>query len=157
VSANLTLRDMSAGELADFLAFVKDDYIVQRIGAGDDEVGARAEADSQWAILFPGGQPGENQFVMRACEGETGVGSLWMGRPLSGSTTTWFVFFVTVDADRRGRGYGRATMEAAERWTREKGGSRIGLNVFGPNVVARNLYDDLGYQVMATQMFKDLA
>ncbi len=28
----------------------------------------------------------------------------------------------------------------------------IGLNVFGPNVAARRLYEDLGYQVTSTQM-----
>ena len=38
-----------------------------------------------------------------------------------------------------------------------RGGTRVGLNVFGPNAVARALYDSLGYRVMATAMYKDLA
>jgi GNAT superfamily N-acetyltransferase len=47
-------------------------------------------------------------------------------------------------------------MEAAEQWTREHGGTRVALNVFGPNLTARSLYDALGYEVLATSMFKDL-
>ena len=47
-------------------------------------------------------------------------------------------------------------MEAAEEWTRERGGTRVALNVFGPNLVARSLYDSLGYEVLATSMFKDI-
>jgi len=42
------------------------------------------------------------------------------------------------------------------KWTRERGGTRVALNVFGPNLTARSLYDSLGYEVLATSMFKDV-
>ena len=93
---------------------------------------------------------------MRVVVDGEAVGSLWMGRPFGGSESTWFVFYVEVDEAHRGKGFGRVAMQAAEDWTRAHGGSRVALNVFGPNTVARNLYDSLGYQVMATGMFKDL-
>jgi ribosomal protein S18 acetylase RimI-like enzyme len=84
------------------------------------------------------------------------VGTLWMGRPLSGDGDTWYIFDIEIAKDMRGRGFGRAAMEAAEVWTRERGGSRVALNVFGPNLTARALYDSLGYEVLATSMFKDI-
>ena len=48
-------------------------------------------------------------------------------------------------------------MLAAERWATEHGGSRIALNVFGPNTIARNLYESSGYEVASLQMRKELA
>lgn len=84
------------------------------------------------------------------------VGTMWLGRPRSGSRETWFVFDIEIDKEFRGNGFGRAAMEAAEEWTRERNGTRLGISVFGPNLAARSLYDSLGYEVMATSMFKDL-
>jgi ribosomal protein S18 acetylase RimI-like enzyme len=79
-----------------------------------------------------------------------------MGRPFSGDGVTWFIYDIEIAKDMRGRGFGRAAMQAAEEWTRERGGTRVALNVFGPNLTARSLYDSLGYEVLATSMFKDI-
>ncbi len=151
-----SLRDMTAAEVALTVPRIFEGYVDGRVEAGQEREEARAQAESQHATLFPGGVPAEGQHLMHVLDGEDVVGLLWMGRPLSSSATTWFVYFVEVDEARRGRGLGRVAMELAEQWTREHGGSRIGLNVFGPNAVARGLYDSLGYQVMATAMFKDV-
>ena len=113
-------------------------------------------AETQFAELFPGGSPADGQFVMNVIDDEEIVGTLWMGRPLSGDANTWYIFDIEIAKDCRGRGYGRSAMEAAEKWTREHGGTRVALNVFGPNLVARSLYDSLGYEVLATSMFKDI-
>ena len=56
----------------------------------------------------------------------------------------------------RGKGYGRALLRAAERETARHGVRTIGLNVFGPNTVARNLYESAGYEVASLQMHKEL-
>lgn len=50
-----------------------------------------------------------------------------------------------------------AAMRLAEEQVLARGGDRLGLNVFGPNTVARSLYDSLGYRVTATNMSKDLS
>lgn len=152
----ITLRAMTPAEVTAVIPRIMDGYVEERIGAGEDPEGARANSAEQRAILFPDDRPADGQHLMHVLDGDDVVGLLWMGRPLSGVASTWYVFFVEVNPDQRGRGYGRAAMEAAEAWTRERGGTRVGLNVFGPNVVARSLYDTLGYQVMATSMYKDL-
>jgi len=143
-------------ELAHYVPAMFAGYVEQRIGAGESRESAWAQSAAQQEQLFPGGVPAEGQHVMNVVVDGTAVGSLWMGRPLGGSEDTWFVFYVEIDGDHRGKGLGRVAMEAAEAWTKEHGGQRIALNVFGPNTVARSLYDSLGYQVMATAMFKDL-
>jgi GNAT superfamily N-acetyltransferase len=143
-------------ELAQWLPVMWEHYVNERIKAGEDEDTARKGSESQKQQLFPEGAPAEGQFVMNVRADEDVVGTLWMGQPLSGAGDTWFVFDVEITKEHRGRGYGRAAMEAAEEWTRERGGTRVALKVFGPNLTARSLYDSLGYEVLATSMFKDL-
>jgi ribosomal protein S18 acetylase RimI-like enzyme len=48
-------------------------------------------------------------------------------------------------------------MLAAEEFVTSKSGTRLALNVFGSNTVARRLYESLDYQVMSVSMFKDFA
>lgn len=150
------LRDLSAADAYAAAMAVQESYVADRVGAGEDPALAAATAASQFATLFPDGAPAEGQHVMHVVEAGEVVGLLWMGRPFSGAEDTWYVFDVVIDAAHRGRGLGRAAMELAEEWTRAHGGTRVGLNVFGPNTVARALYDSLGYQVAATAMYKDL-
>lgn len=152
----IDLVDMPADEVGPRIEAIFAEYTTQRIAAGDDPDQARAEADAQRAQLFPDGSPVDGQHVMRVVADGEAVGTVWMGRPLRDASATWFVFYVEIDEAHRGRGLGRAAMEAAEAWSQARGGARISLNVFGPNVVARRLYDSLGYQVMATVMYKDL-
>ena len=61
------------------------------------------------------------------------------------------------DGAFRGKGYGRQTMQAAEQYVTSHGGKRLGLNVFGPNTVARRLYESMDYQVLAVGMYKDFS
>jgi len=152
----LELVDKPHDDLAHWIPAMIASYVEQRIGAGESRESAWRSAEAQREQLFPGGALAEGQHVMNlVVDGKPG-GVLWMGRPLGGSEDTWFVFYVEVDEAHRGQGLGRQAMEAAEAWTRANGGQRIALSVMGPNTVARSLYDALGFQVMATSMFKDL-
>jgi GNAT superfamily N-acetyltransferase len=150
------LESKSSQELASWMPDMKEHYIAERIKAGENAEVARTMSVSQFAELFPDGSPAAGQHVMNVLEDEEIVGTLWMGRPFSGDGLTWFIFDIEIVKDMRGRGFGRAAMEAAEEWTRERGGTRVALNVFGPNLSARSLYDSLGYEVLATSMFKDI-
>ncbi|MGH9019433.1 MAG: GNAT family N-acetyltransferase [Acidimicrobiales bacterium] len=150
------LRDMDAAALAVAIPAIMADYVDEQVAAGQSRAAAQARADAQHAALFPDDRPAEGQHLMEVVDGDEAVGLLWMGRPFDGDERTRWVFKVEVYEAHRGRGLGRATMEAAEAWTREHGGTRVGLNVFGHNAVARSLYDSLGYQVQSTNMFKDL-
>lgn len=153
----LTLREKTHEEIAVWLPAMKSHYVDERVAAGQPREDATRDADRQFEELLPGGVPAEGQHVMTVLQDGEAVGQLWMGRPLRGEAEMWFVFFVEVDEAHRGRGLGRAIMQLAEGWVAERGGTKIGLNVFGPNVVARRLYDSLGYDVLATSMVKELA
>jgi len=143
-------------ELTTWLPSKKEQYVAERVKAGENADVAAKTSDGQFAELFPNGSPAEGQYVMNVIADEEIVGTLWIGRPFSGDGNTWFIFDIEISKDSRGRGFGRLTMVAAEEWTRERGGTRVALNVFGPNLIARSLYDSLGYEVLATSMFKDI-
>lgn len=56
-----------------------------------------------------------------------------------------WVYYVTVDPDRRYKGYGRAIMDAAEDWLRARGIQKLQLMVRGDNAQVHAFYQSLGY------------
>jgi ribosomal protein S18 acetylase RimI-like enzyme len=84
------------------------------------------------------------------------VGWLWIGAA-PGDPDAGFVWDIIIDEVFRGRGYGRAAMVAAEQHFAALGKTRITLQVYGGNVVARTLYESLGYAEIMTTMSKPLA
>ncbi|MCA1832463.1 MAG: N-acetyltransferase family protein [Actinomycetota bacterium] len=56
-------------------------------------------------------------------------------------------FGITVAADARDIGIGRALIEAMERWAREQGIIKVCLRVFVNNERAKSLYEKLGYEI----------
>ena len=67
-----------------------------------------------------------------------------------------FIWDIAIVAEYRGRGYGRAALQALEPLVRELGYDSIGLHVFGDNEVARQLYRSVGYMETDVSMQKRL-
>ena len=73
-----------------------------------------------------------------------------------GKVKSPWIYDIELLESSRGKGYGRATMLAAELTVKEKGYSKLGLHVFGHNKVARGLYESLGFQTTNVIMSKEL-
>jgi ribosomal protein S18 acetylase RimI-like enzyme len=56
-----------------------------------------------------------------------------------------WVYYVAVDPDCRGKGFGRAIMQAAEDWLRPQGIVKMQLLVRGDNTKVQAFYETLGY------------
>jgi ribosomal protein S18 acetylase RimI-like enzyme len=56
-----------------------------------------------------------------------------------------WVYYVAVDPAARGHGFGRAIMEAAESWLRERGIAKLMLMVRPDNPKVQAFYETLGY------------
>ena len=56
-----------------------------------------------------------------------------------------WVYYVTVDPDRRFKGHGRAIMTAAEEWLRARGIEKLQLMVRGDNTQVRAFYESIGF------------
>src|SRR5262245_32497180 len=67
------------------------------------------------------------------------VGHMWLGTREQQGRRFFWVWDVFVAEEHRGRGLGRQAMQLAEQEARREGLSRIELNVFGGNEVARRL------------------
>lgn len=117
---------------------------------------AMNKARKQFAELLPAAMGTDKTWILLIVD-EAGVqvGDLWIG-PNSERAGVAFVYDIEIVEERRGLGFGRAAMIAAESLVKEAGESEIGLNVFGFNEPARRLYDSLGYRVVATLMTKTI-
>lgn len=67
-----------------------------------------------------------------------------------------YVSDIVVLESHRGRGLGRALLEAAEDYSIRQGARMLRLGVLTKNSVARNLYTDFGFEEHAVSMSKNL-
>ena len=64
-----------------------------------------------------------------------------------------WVYYVATDPDRRGQGFGRAIMNAAEDWLRAAGIAKLQLLVRRDNARAGAFYQSIGYAEAHTIVF----
>jgi ribosomal protein S18 acetylase RimI-like enzyme len=64
-----------------------------------------------------------------------------------------WVYYVTVDPDRRHEGFGRAIMNAAEEWLRARGILKLQLMVRKDNAKVHAFYQSIGYYNQETATF----
>jgi ribosomal protein S18 acetylase RimI-like enzyme len=151
----ITFEPFPPSALGEWIKKTVVQYIDERVAAGDSLAEAESNANSSIERLFPNGSPAPGQLVGRLERSKQIVGYLWIGLATS-DPERWWVWDVEIDEEFRGRGYGREAMLLAEQLARREGALTIGLNVFGHNQVARNLYSSLGYEETAVQMRKAL-
>lgn len=151
------LTAKSAADVESFFSTMWASYLEDVIGAGFTPEEAAKNVETNKAALFVDGVPNDDQHFFDVMDDEMIVGTLWLAQRREGDAGEWFVYDIVLDEEFRGRGLGRQTMQAAEVYVTAQGGRRLGLNVFGPNVIARTLYESLGYKTLAIGMRKDLA
>jgi ribosomal protein S18 acetylase RimI-like enzyme len=120
---------------------------------------AKKKADEDWALLLPDRLASPGHHISAVEEVATGerVGYAWLAeRDTQFEGKVAFVYSIEIDERFRGRGFGKQAMLLLEDDARALGLTRISLNVFGGNEVARSLYKSLGYAEAAVMMAKDL-
>jgi len=118
---------------------------------------ALVEAAKQTDELLADGTHTDGQLLFTAVD-EAGrpVGVLWLATQAPRNQSGGWIYDIEVDEAHRGKGYGRELMLLAEQECRQLGLRTLRLNVFGPNVVARRLYESLGYEITSQNMAKQL-
>jgi ribosomal protein S18 acetylase RimI-like enzyme len=150
----VTLQPMSPADIGPWLEESKADHIADRIDAGEDPETARRVTTAVSEHLFPGGVPAPGQFVFEVTEDGLAVGSVWIGAGQDSPPDVWFLWSIEIHVAARGHGLGRHAVRLAEEFARKSGGTKLELNVFGTNSVARGLYESLGYRITTIQMSK---
>jgi ribosomal protein S18 acetylase RimI-like enzyme len=154
----LRLRPVTAAEFDAWRARLIPGYAADKVRAGDwSEAEAESNATEQTDSLLPegAGTPGMLLLAAETPDGER-VGVVWVALDRDRPGAAW-IYDIEVHPEHRGKGYGRALLQAAEHYSAQHGATEIGLNVFGPNAVARGLYESSGYEITAINMRKRLA
>lgn len=152
-----TLMPMEAARLQSWIASSKSEYLDDLVRAGESVEQARASVERTFAYHFPEGTPEADHSVYDVVADGKPVGYLWIGPHVTGQISAWWVWDIAIDADQRGKGFGREAMLLAEDRVREQGGSTLGLNVFGFNAAGRALYESLAYETTSVRMLKKLS
>jgi ribosomal protein S18 acetylase RimI-like enzyme len=152
----LSLRPMTEEEFEQFKGPNMEDYAQERSRNFDTPIEQeRAIAADQYARFLKDGIHTLGQRLWVVTE-ETGaaVGHLWVG--IEDAEHMAFIYFIGINADQRGKGYGAQTLDLLEEAMRPLGIQQIGLNVFSDNAVAQRLYARQGYRITNYSMLKQI-
>jgi ribosomal protein S18 acetylase RimI-like enzyme len=102
--------------------------------------GPAALAERVQALLSGG-----DTLVLLAGDGPDGVAVLRLRAAIWSAGLECYLAELYVTPARRGQGLGRALMEAAIREARDRGADTIDIGVDEPDLIARRLYESLGF------------
>ena len=88
---------------------------------------------------------GGDTFILLAGDGPAGLAVLRLRAAIWSTGLECYLAELYVTPDRRGRGLGRALMEAALREARNRGADTMDIGVDEPDLAARRLYESLGF------------
>ena len=152
----LTLRPMTEEEFGPWYEELNGDYereLIDFAGMPPDAARRKAKADHD-SLLGDRGLETEGHLVSVLEDEGARVGDLWLAEQERGGGRFLWIYYIRVDAERRGQGYGKQAMRLAEEEARRRGLTQIRLNVWGGNEVARSLYRSLGYSEDSVEMSK---
>jgi len=154
------LRPMSDAEYEAFHSKLVDEYARVNVEAGNCLEEESLELAKKFLDqLLPQGK-GTPRVLLLSADNSRGdyVGYLWIAldRPGTAKPFAW-IYDIEVVKNQRGNGYGRDLLRAAEKETLKHGIGTLGLNVFGTNHVAINLYKSEGYSITQMSMSKELS
>ncbi len=151
----VTLTAIAPTELDAFLAFIRPQYVAERMQA--DQL-SRAEAEqfvtAQWARTLPQGAATDGHHLFWASDDSTRIGLLWIF--IDARYAQAFIYEIIVFDAFRGRGLGRDLLDCAEQFARAQRSRALSLNVFSPNHRAIALYTSAGFEAVSQHMSKRL-
>lgn len=116
-----------------------------------DEAEQRAFAD---ALNAP--DPGDCVVIAELNRVPAGAAMFEEQRDYFTGETHGHLSIIIVEGDAEGRGVGKALLDAAEAWARDRGHRFITLNVFDGNQRARAFYERNGWRPDAVKYLKEL-
>ena len=154
----LTLRPMTEEEFGPWFDELHGKYeqnLIDFARMSPEAARAKATRDHDSLLGHLGlATEGHSVYVLDS-EG-VAVGDLWVHEQERDGERFLWIYYVGVDPEQRGRGYGKQAMVLAEEEARRHGFPAIRLNVFGGNDIARSLYRSLGYSEDSVWMSKDV-
>jgi ribosomal protein S18 acetylase RimI-like enzyme len=148
LTTQIRLDPMTETEYQEFRTTSVAGYAQAKVEAGAwTQEESLAKSDAIFDELLPDGiaSPDNYLFMVRDVNGEQSVAVLWFALQGEPARREVYIYQIEVAEKFRGRGYGRATMQACADKARMLGATSVRLHVFGRNKVARSLYTSLGF------------
>jgi ribosomal protein S18 acetylase RimI-like enzyme len=136
-----------AGEAALTIGLIEESEVTEVIGLWQRCGSTRPWNDPVADIALA--RRGENSAVLVGRSERAIVASVMVGHD---GHRGW-VYYVTVDPDRRHHGFGRSIMDAAEAWLRARGILKLQLMVRKDNAKVHAFYQAIGYYNQETATF----
>ncbi|MGN8842463.1 GNAT family N-acetyltransferase [Niallia sp. HCP3S3_B10] len=111
------------------------------------------KAEEEYAKLLPQGEKTERNFLYTIRKDDESVGVIWLAQK---SEKLGFIYDIHIREKYQGNGYAKEALKQIEMVGQEVGLKKIGLHVFGHNLVARGLYEKVGYETTNVLMEKDI-
>ena len=149
----IVLRPLREEEYADWDAAHRAEYargLISHVGMTREDAEAKVERDV--AAVLPDGLATPGTRIWMVEDDGRKVGTVFVGLRDAGA----WLYDITIDEAERGRGVGRAALTALENELRALGHTTVGLNVWGANEVARDLYRSLGWIEESVHMRRQL-
>ena len=147
-----------------------DDFLALDLETGDATLqyateAARARFRARWPDVlrerygWAAAGPAADKAALYVLEDDDGgyAGHLWLSEQddvRTGLPRLW-VNTMAIVRKHRSRGWGRLLVEKAEEVARARGLGGIGLGVDADNVVARKLYEEMGFETVRLRMIRD--
>ena len=155
--SKIDLQPMSESEFQTFRAHSVSEYAKEMLRSrAVSEADADQQSKATFQRLLPHGKETADQLIMTVWSENRVVGHLWIAMKSDHGRREAFGYDMELIASARGKGLGRELMNVAHALLHNSGVSRVGLNVFGHNEIARNLYQSLGYKPVEERRYKDL-
>ena len=155
----IKLVPMTQAEFEKFLSIEIEAYAQEHVKSGNwtPEEAVRLSKEEHDKLL-PDGLASPDQYLYSIQDTQSGsnVGMIWIASQQRGAQRTAFIYNIVIAEAQRGKGYGRQAMLAVEEKVKALGLDTISLHVFGHNLVARALYEKVGYEVTNVLMSKKL-
>ncbi|WP_206615265.1 GNAT family N-acetyltransferase [Rhodococcus spongiicola] len=135
--------------------------VVRELRASMSEEEAWVHTKAGTAKYLPDGLATERHHLVVAVDGNgVPVGDAWIGpdphRGPDATDSSW-LYDINAYPQFRRQGFGSAILAAAEALVANEGAETLGLNVFGANTGAAELYRRNGYEIASMQLTKKVA
>jgi len=154
----VSIRPMNESEFQAFLAQDIRDYAAEKVKSGnwtpDEALHRSREAHDR---LLPDGLTTHNQHLFIIELDTQPVGRVWLSSDPEAAGGAGFIYDLFVAQPFRRKGVARQAMLLLEEHALGLGLKSLALHVFGHNVAARALYEDLGYAITNVNMAKELS
>ncbi len=111
------------------------------------EAEAKKKAEEEQYSLLSEGINTKDHFLFAITQDEKNIGSIWFAKLEKKQKFIAFIFYIGIDENLRGKGFGTTAMKMVEAEINKIGVNTVRLHVLKNNTAAIKMYKKLGYKI----------